>query len=40
MNLFTQDLSGLESPANTIQENPSSSGTDALIAHGLQAIAR
>jgi hypothetical protein len=39
MNLFTQDLSGLESPANTIQENPSS-GTDALIAHGLQAIAR
>ena len=35
MNLFTQDLSGLESPANTIQENPSS-GTDSLIAHGLE----
>jgi hypothetical protein len=35
MNLFTQDLSGLESPANKIQENPSS-GTDSLIAHGLE----
>jgi hypothetical protein len=35
MNLFIQDSFGVESLANTIQENPSS-GTDSLIAHGLE----